>query len=186
MNDGIHNIHNVYSRPPVRSEIWDISHCQRCEISPICTATNVSLSSFLCLPSSHPPSLALLSFSLSLFSSFPFFSAPTLKPGGWRGSGCTCRVAEALLKESIRFWKSLRRFRPLHVPVLSLSAQTLHIRQLLSSCALLILSLPLSFSFLSFSLSLSTFLWFRQIYSYASSPLALMSCKTHPSQHNDR
>lgn len=144
MNDGIHNIHNVYSRPPVRSEIWDISHCQRCEISPICTATNVSLSSFLCLPSSHPPSLPLLSFSCSLFSSFPFFSAPTLKSGGWRGSGCTCRVAEALLKESIRFWKSLRRFRPLHVPVLSLWAQTLHICQLLSSCALFILSLPFS------------------------------------------
>lgn len=68
MNDSIHNIHNVYSRPPVRSEIWDISHCQQREISPIRTATNVSLSSFLCLPSSHPPSLPLaLLLPLSLF-----------------------------------------------------------------------------------------------------------------------
>lgn len=153
MNDGIHNIHNVHSWAPVRSEIWHISHCQRREISPIRTATNVSLSSFLCLPSSHPPFLALLSLSLSLFSSFPFFSAPTLKQAAWIVSGCTCRVAEALLKESMRFWKNLRRFRPLHVPVLSLWAQTPHIRQFLSSCALFILSLPLSFSSQAIALS---------------------------------
>lgn len=101
------------------------------------------------LPHTLPP--CPCSPSLSLFFPFPFFSAPTLKPGDWRGSGCTCRVAEALVKESMCFWKSLRRFRPLHVPVLSLSAQALHIRQLLSSCALFILSLPLSFSFLSIS-----------------------------------
>lgn len=154
MNDGIHNIHNVYSRPPVRSEIWDISHCQQREISPIHTATNVSLSSFLCLRSSHPPSLPLLSFSLSFFFSFPFFSAPTLKPGGWRGSGCTCRVAEALLKESMRFLEKPQEIQNSPCPrSFSFSTQTLHIRQLLSSCALFILLLPLSFSFLSISLS---------------------------------
>lgn len=47
-------------------------------------------------------------------------------------------------------------------------------------------SLTSSLFLLSGYRSLSTFLWFRQIYAYASSPLALMSCKTHPSQHNDR
>lgn len=106
MNDGIHNIHNVYSRPPVRSEIWDISHCQRREISPIRTATNVSLSSFFCLPSSHPPSLALLSFSLSLFSSFPFFSAPTLNQAAGEALGVRAEWQRLYSKNQCAFGKT--------------------------------------------------------------------------------
>lgn len=150
MNDSIHNIHNVYSRTPVRSEIWDIAHCQQREISPIRTATNVSLSS------SHPPYPPLLSFSHSLSFSIPFFSAPTLKSGDWRGSGCTCKVAETRLEKSMCFWKSLRRFRPLHGalsfslsfrPSCCLCPDSLH--PLTSS-----LIYPLFYHFLSVSISL--------------------------------
>lgn len=51
--------------------------------------------------------LSLLLPSHSLHLSFPFFFSHTLRPGGWRGFGCTCRVAESLLKESMCFEMSL-------------------------------------------------------------------------------
>lgn len=51
--------------------------------------------------------LSLLLPSYSLHLSFPFFFSHTLRPGGWRGFGCTCRVAESLLKESMCFERSL-------------------------------------------------------------------------------
>lgn len=53
-----------------------------------------------------PFSAPSLLFSPSLVSSFLFFSH-TLRPGGWRGFGCTCGVAESLLKESMCFERSL-------------------------------------------------------------------------------
>lgn len=51
--------------------------------------------------------LSLLLPSYSLHLSFSFFFPHTLRPGGWRGFGCTCRVAESLLKESMCFERSL-------------------------------------------------------------------------------
>lgn len=49
------------------------------------------------------PALALL---LSLFFSIPFFSAPTLKPGDWRGFGRTCGAAETRSKNQCAFGKA--------------------------------------------------------------------------------
>lgn len=87
------------------SEIWEMSVCKWRETSPVRAPTKVSLSSFLLLflvPFSAPSLL----FSPSLVSPFLFFSH-TLRPGGWRGFGCTCGVAESLLKESMCFERSL-------------------------------------------------------------------------------
>lgn len=156
MNDSIHHIHNVYSQSPFRSEIWDSARCQRREISPIRTATHVSLSSLL---HTLPPAITLLR-SLSLFLD-SFLLRSHTEARRLERLRAYVRSGRDSLKESMCFWKSLGRFRPLH----GLSRSSSLSRHPPATR----LMYPFYSLTSSQSMSLSTpfFLSFRQTYAYA-------------------
>lgn len=116
------------------------SQCLLCVFTVIRNLGNVSVPAtenftqqrFLLYPFYFPSScLSLLLQSYSLHLSFSFFFSHTLRPGGWRGFGCTCRVAESLLKESMCFERSLESQASLCLSVsYSLSFSLLSARRL--------------------------------------------------------